>query len=210
MLISEGYEWATHQPLIRLVMDSYHPGYVLELGTGKFSTPIFLEYNITFDCIDHNMCWKDYIEQEYKIKVKYHDLKEIIDEDTFSTITTDQVNQITKFYQDLVIPDINPKLLFVDNAMSCRTIAINTLRDKFDFIIYHDHDIGGIERNQYNKINREGFNSYAIETERTGACLMIRDNNIDQLTELIQPYIKAFIDLFTECKIMIFYGMDSR
>ncbi|MEN6569003.1 MAG: hypothetical protein ABFC18_03220 [Rikenellaceae bacterium] len=212
MLRLEGYEWATHQPLIRAVMELYKPLYVLELGPGIYSTPIFLEYKIKYKAIEHNKDWKEFIEKEYSIKVKFHDLRDVVEEDKLSTITVLQMLDIKDFYESLKIPAIQPKLLFVDNAMSCRTIAINTLREQFDLIIYHDHDASGILNNCYDRIEYNGFNSYVLSSENTGACLMVRsdiDKGFDKTQEIIDPYIQLFINKFTDCKQMSFHGMDS-
>ena len=49
------YEWSTHQPLIRAVMEQYKPTFVLELGCGDNSTPIFLEYKTKLLSIEKNI-----------------------------------------------------------------------------------------------------------------------------------------------------------
>ena len=54
MNIATGYEWATHQSVIRAAMEVYKPQYILELGPGVYSTPVFLEYNLLYDCIEND------------------------------------------------------------------------------------------------------------------------------------------------------------
>jgi len=44
MKIVEDYGWSTHRPLIQAILDAFSPQFVLELGMGVYSTPIFMDY----------------------------------------------------------------------------------------------------------------------------------------------------------------------
>ena len=202
MYIGQGYEWATHQPLIKTVLNLYSPQFVLELGPGVYSTSLFLENGVRLMCIENDPEWIDFLSDKFDLKVIHHDLGDMIEVHE-KDLTQKQRKEITSFYNKLLIPDIKPNLLFVDQSCSSRVISINILKDKFDFIIYHDHDKDGFRVNSYDKIDFEGFNSYILETDRTGACMMIR-NNLDKgfakSCEVIGKYIESFKTIYKDCE----------
>lgn len=203
MLIKNEYEWSTHQPAIKAVMDLYAPKYVLELGCGVYSTPLFLGYDIVFKCIESNKAWIDIIKGKYDFEPMYH---EGIDESTnYRKTNRDQREKICKFYESIEITGDPYRLLFVDQSPSCRLISINTLKRYFDIIIYHDCDAAGIEDNSYDLINRTDFNSYVLETPMTGTGIMIRkeiDAGIDKLNNAFMPHVYYFRKEHPECAYM--------
>ena len=75
MYITQGFEWATHQPLIRAVLALYDPKFVLELGAGMYSTPLFIGRE--FMCIENDIEWVNYIKETLGVEVIYHNLEEI-------------------------------------------------------------------------------------------------------------------------------------
>jgi len=201
MFIAQGFEWATHQPLIKAILDLYDPKFVLELGCGIYSTPLFMNREAMF--IENDIDWIDHIKNELGIDVIYHNLGEVHDCDFINDLTEEQDKQFVDYYGNIVIPDLKPNLLFVDHVPSCRVISINTLRGKFDIIMYHDCDDIGMQTNNYHLINKEGFNSYVLTTNRTGTCVMIR-KEIDKgsLNEALKPHIKEFQEKYSECTKM--------
>ena len=148
------------------------------------------------------------LSKELDIDIIHHDLGEVHDYDLVNDISKEKQKEIIKYYQELTIPKLRPNLLFVDQVPSCRLFSINTLSSQFDIIIYHDDDDQGRRLNYYDLINREGFNSYSLHTNLTGAGVMIRQE-IDKgrLIEATEPYIKLFMQewpLCTKCYV------DSR
>ena len=201
MFIAQGFEWATHQPLIKAILDLYDPKFVLELGAGEYSTPLFIGRN--FMCIENDIDWINHLKTKFDIDIIHHNLEDIPDYVFLKHLTTEQVSRVTGYYRRLIIPEERPNLLFVDQVPACRTISINTLRGKFDIIIYHDCDETGMEINNYNLINKEGFNSYVLATNKTGTCVMIR-KEVDEgfLKETLKPHIKEFLKAYPECTKM--------
>lgn len=199
MIIASGFEWATHQPLIRAVMDIYKPKFVLELGIGLYSTPVFFEYRTEYLGIENNKEWIDEMGKKYINSFIYHDLGEITEGTGYSELTEKQKQEIVSFYQKLNIYGPGLRLLFVDQFTSCRTISINTLKDKFDLIIYHDSE--SIEVNRYDLIDFTGFRRYILKTNKTCTTLMVKEK---QLNETIQPYIKVFQEVNKDCTLMEF------
>jgi hypothetical protein len=151
----------------------------LELGVGENSTPLFEGF--LYLGIENNRQWIDHIKSKYKdISIPHHDLVR-------SPLLQD-------YYSSIELPQEQPKLLFVDNYESCRMIAINALRDKFDLIIFHDCEPEpGARINHYEMINSEGFNVYFLKTDKNWTGLMVKDDKgFDLLKQSVDPYINEF------------------
>jgi hypothetical protein len=201
MRIWDTWDWKTHQPAIRAMMELYLPKFVLELGMGPFSTPLFLEYKTEFLSIENDIEWWNYMRDHYKFNSIFHPLDDGI------TIGTRlfQLNPIQKwryfhYYEDLKLPDLRPSLLFVDQWTCNRTISINALKPRFDIIIYHDcQPPGGIEEYEYNLINFEGFNVYFLTNPVNWTGIMIKkeiDKGFNALAVQITPHIQWFANTF--------------
>jgi len=191
MEIGKTWQWASHQPLIKGVLKLYEPKFILELGIGENSTPLFQGYY--YLGIENNKEWIDTMGC-YNMNFLWHDLDR---------------TELTDFYRGLTIPDVSPRLLFVDNYETCRLIAINTLRDKFDIIIFHDCEPEpGARVNHYGMINSEGFNVYFLKTPLNWTGVMIRnDKGFNELLNVTNPFIKEFKIQHPEMQWMI---LDSR
>jgi phage antirepressor YoqD-like protein len=193
MKIGNSYAWSTHQPLIRAIMELYKPAFVLELGIGNNSTPVLLEYTTKLLSIENNLEWIDVIKKRYKeIDVIYHDLDNITVDTLLKNLNEEQKKKITDYYLKLKIPELKPNFLFVDQYASCRTLSINSLGEKFDFIMYHDCDPTGYNANQYSLINIKGYNTYYLETPTTWTAAMIKkeiDLGYEELFKIINSHI---------------------
>lgn len=201
------YEWSTHQPLIKAVMELYVPAFVLELGMGDDSTPIFLKYNSKLLSVENDSVWIDYMKNKYEnIDVIYHDLKdENIKLGThLYELVEEKKNEIIKFYNSLNIPDLKPNLLFVDQFTSCRTLSINALSNKFDIIIYHDCQSAGIPWYEYNLINVKGFINYYLKVNNSSwTALMVKeDKGYEALNTIIKPHIQEYKNKYPEVGLM--------
>ncbi len=157
--LDKDYSWSTHQPLLQTILEIFKPELIMELGVGKYSTPVFTKYNFKeLICVECDNNWlqsvKDTIVLKENINFIYHDLGKDITLGTFPhQLTEKQRFDITQYYQELskeiFKKSTQPKFLFVDNHTCCRTIAINTLYKNFDIIAYHDCEPAGIKWYEY-------------------------------------------------------------
>jgi len=200
MYIAQGFEWASHQPLINAILDLYDPKFVLELGVGMYSTPLFRYRNAMF--IENDKEWIEKMEAEFGVNIHYHET-EINDFDLVDDLTEDQREDLIRYYVTVKIPELKPNLLFVDNMPSCRVIAIKSLKHRFDIVMFHDFDEVGFKANKYNLIETEGFNLYSLQTNLTGTGVMIR-KEIDKggLAEAVESYKTQFMIDYPLCTKM--------
>jgi len=184
-------------------MNMFKPKLVLELGMGLYSTPLFVSYNPEeLICIDNDENWFNEMKIKFndKCKTLLHKLDSNISIETFPyQLTDEQKKDIIEYYMKLatVIQNKNvlPKLLFVDNFNCCRTLAINTLYNNFDIMIYHDCEPKGVSWYEYYFVEniKIEFNHYILRTPANWTGCFIRNNiKQDRINEIIIPYIKQF------------------
>lgn len=197
------YGWSTHQPLIRSLLDMFKPEFILELGVGVFSTPIFIAYGSEkLMCIENDAEWLRHVKKEYagNHTMLLHQLEDGVDITTLpSQLTPIQRNNISNYYsalsKSLLNKNQHPKMLFVDNFASCRTLAINVLYRNFDILVYHDCEPVGKSFYQYYFVEAlgENFNHYVLKTPKSWAATFIhRDLHKDMLEHNIGRYIEAY------------------
>ena len=200
-----GYEVATHQPMIKVVQKMFKPLYVLEIGIGLFSTPLFLNKKSEYLGIENNRIWIDEIKNKYPdANIIRHNLlgMGITINTTYAQLKPQQRVKICEYYTHLEIPSVSPKLLFVDGYKTTRRYAIDMLKHNFDFIIYHDCEKKGYIHNRYGKIDKKGFTSYYLISPLTWTCLMIRDEfdpGLLKLCKMIAPFAIQFMKTWKDC-----------
>jgi len=201
MKIENNYEWSTHQPLLRAALDVLKPKFILELGMGIFSTPIFINSNPEkMICIENDELWLNYImKMDYKFvddfTTLFHKLDDDIKIDTHPyQLNENQKNKIINYYEDLLINNIKqtPKLLFVDNFTCCRNFAINSLYKHFEVIIYHDCQAEGILCYEYNFVDnlKNNFVHYLLKTPSSWTGIFMKYDL--ELNNVICPYITQY------------------
>jgi hypothetical protein len=179
MKIVNDYAWSTHKPLLASLVEVAEPGFILELGVGLHSTPIFLNSkckDIIF--IDSDNAWLDHVKKNNSFddrhEIFFHDLgsgkgKHIFPKD----LSAQQKLEIIKYYENLALKISSkagkPKMVFVDNMTCCRTLAINTLYKYFDIITYHDCEPVGISWYEYyfEKNLKKEFKHYILKTPKS-------------------------------------------
>lgn len=185
------WQWASHQPIIKGVLELYKPKFILELGIGENSTPLFA--GLPYMGIENDADWISHL------TAKFHTNQPFIHHNLDR-----QAGSLADYYAALPVPAARPNLLFVDNYETCRMIAINTLRQKFDLILFHDCEPEpGARVNHYDMINSEGFNVYFLKTPANWTGLMVRigsglDRGFQPLRQVVDNYIDEFKSLHPE------------
>lgn len=205
MYIEDYYGWSTHQPLLRALLKTFSPKFILELGVGLHSTPIFIDYDPDeLMCVENDNEWLHKIKTQCSFKKEhtliFHDLGCGINLQTFlNQLNTEQKIGIVNYYKklsDLIQNKTKyPKLMFVDNFTCCRSSAINVLYKNFDIVVYHDCEPAGIDWYEYYFVDdlKNRFNSYKLKSQAnwTG-CFINKNLNQDELKQNILPYISEY------------------
>lgn len=209
MNIKTTWDWKTHQPMIHLMMLRFNPEFVMELGVGFNSTPLFLDYYPKqFICIENDKEWLDKIVDSFPFcsnySARFHPvstLNEPIDSGTKpSKLSDEKKREIATYYID-VKREVQeekgfPKLLFVDNYTCLRAVAISMLGTCFDIVIYHDCQLEGIAWYGYYFGNQfDEYDFYILKTSSSWTGCYISKKlpcEEQELREMIQPYIQRF------------------
>jgi hypothetical protein len=105
------FKWGSHQPVVNAMVELISPELIVELGVGRYSTPMFLKFNAKKILhIDNDPGWLDLIKQENadiiteKSEFRLHDLS-TVNIDKLSILITeldqDQKNFIDQYYKEL-------------------------------------------------------------------------------------------------------------
>jgi hypothetical protein len=202
--MSNESQWASHQPLIKSVMEFYKPKFVLELGVGNFSTPELIKDN-EYLGIENDINWINTIKNKFNnLNIVHHDLgREVKIGTKYNELSENQKNEFIKFYENINIPQASPKLLFVDQFTSVRTISLNALGNKFDIIIYHDSEPAGIKWYNYDLLNLNNFKKFHLKSDTVWTTLLIKELDI-KIIDLINKNIQSFKNKYKDVSTMYF------
>lgn len=204
MQIDNDYSWSTHAPLLNALLQIFNPNLITELGLGIHSTPLFLQssaHKLIF--VENDQSWFDHMTAEFsfddRCETILHDLGAEIQLGTKLRELTDvQKKSIVDFYQQLSkkIKDTDRRFLFVDNFACARNLAINTLYDHFDVIVYHDCQPKGIKWYEYNfsKDLYDRYDQYILVCNSAWTGCFVKKNLFDKdlLKKTLQPFIEDF------------------
>lgn len=186
----KGYESSTHQPLVKAVLEAYSPEFVLELGIGNYSTPLFAWLN--YCGVDNDEDWIQLMRARSLNIWLIHHKVDFNKGDRPESLSQVQRDSLKSYYNELTILPQRPNLLFVDCYTASRTIAINTLKDRFDLIIFHDCQPEGLMVYGYDKIETKGFGMKFLKSPTAWTALMYRQNKELNIEKYINEYLKEW------------------
>lgn len=203
----KNWEWASHQPMINGVLEEFKPKYILELGIGDYSTPLFYNYKpIEMLSIENDREWLgSYSQFNTSYPIILHELDKEIKLGTHPCdLSEKQKSKHREYYLDIAdfVKNISlyPKLLFVDQFTCLRAESINTLYPYFDIIIYHDCQPAGIDWYEY-YFDTELLDTYKHYTLKTPivwtGCFVAKHLADNNLATTILPYINTFCVNYT-------------
>jgi hypothetical protein len=207
------WEWSSHQPFLQTVMDVVNPKQIVELGIGKFSTPILIENKsneATYLGIENNLQWFNEIAGtlsiDPSIQLRLHDIGNRVTNATFLKDLTeiekkDIINYYFKLSFEIKQSETHPSFCFVDNYTCCRATAINTLFSFFDMIGYHDcQEPAAIPWYEYYFVPtlKETYDQYTLKTPISWTGCFIHKNfrlNMIEFNERLEK------NVYNYCKI---------
>lgn len=202
MKVERNFDWSTHQPLIRAILKEFAPKFVLELGAGIFSTPLFFSLKETeILSVENDKDWVEYLQQELELpknaKLIHHDLGHTNWGIKFSKLTPVQKTRLFEYYVLMgvqVFHKPGPRLLFVDQVACSRNLSINILAEHFDFIIYHDCEIVGRTANEYrfNGYLSNNYEHYILKSPSTWTGMFVKhekDLGKVMFDSLLKPFL---------------------
>jgi len=206
MKIKKHWPWSTSKPLLSSLIEVAEPKFILELGIGLNSTPIFLNSNckdIMF--IDNNQRWINHVKRKNTFKsyhkTIFHDLGSEVGIGALPKQLTKVKKTEIKDYYNKLLDDISilnkfPRLMFVDHFSCCRALAINTLYKGFDIIAYHDCELRGVRLYEYyfEEDLETNYSHYTLRTPKSWTgCFIKHGSDIgDRLKNNIKKHILKY------------------
>ena len=209
MIPTRKFKWSSHQPIVKSILDIAEPKFILELGIGHFSTPLFINSEAKkIIHVENELEWLNLMVKEYDCSKNaiHHDLKlsSITKSTKLAELSIDVVNDIYNFYENLSSEitkfNYNSKLLFVDQHTCLRTISINKLYNLFDFIIYHDAEHP--DTYEYDKIDNkilEQYDHYILKIENNPWTGIFMKKNLvseENFRNTVEKYYTIFCNDF--------------
>ena len=193
------WQWSSHTPVLKTLTKIFNFDFILELGTGKNSTPILGETKAELLCIDNDLNWLNYTKsllpnRTEKTQFIHHDLGEgIVIGTKVHELVESKKHEIKNYYNNLAskIPTSGLKMCFVDQFTCARTFSINALLDKFDVLAYHDCEPAGVPWYEYyfDKEKTKEYDIYMFKTSIVWTGFFIKkglDFNISSLLQTCQ------------------------
>jgi len=184
MDIQRQWYWTTHRALLQTMMKFFNPEFIVEMGMGEYSTPLFMDFEPNkYLGIENDIEWFDHMKGTVpdKYQVELHTLPDSVTIKTFpKELTDEQRGKIVEYYLNLgsridKVQATN-KFLFVDHFTCARAIAINILGKHFDLIAYHDCEPAGVTWYEYyfNEYLKNDYNHYELQTPKSWAGAFIK------------------------------------
>lgn len=197
MYIKIKWQEASHQPVIKAVMELYKPQFVLELGVGIYSTPLLCD--TWYLGVDNDREWIDYVQEKYYVHLQYHDLGDVDRSMVLSDLSLTQMEKIYEYYfYSVDVPIVKTSLLFVDNYASCRAIAMSVFHKLFPLVIFHDCEPTNI--NCYDKVDLSERNMMCLKTNYNWTGLLYNEDK--GIKKTVEKYIKEFMKEHPDCDYM--------
>jgi hypothetical protein len=187
------FKWSSHQPVIYTAIELLKPNFILELGIGNYSSPLFINSNAKkIIHIENDNKWINLVKTNFQFdnrsEIIFHELESgIINSTKRKKVSEKFLNDATEYYINLKdkIENFNydKKLLFVDHYASLRVLSINILSKHFDFVIYHDAEAP--EEYEYNLLDTallEKFDHYVLKTDSSWTGFYINQGLTDRTT----------------------------
>jgi len=223
MRIRKNWSWSTSKPLLSSLVEVAKPKFILEMGIGLNSTPIFLNSNckdIIF--MENSERWLRHMKRKYEFKSYHktilHDLGPEVDIGAFpkqltKAKRTEIIDYYNKLFDDVSIKE-SPRLLFVDHFTCCRTLAINALYGAFDIIAYHDCEPRGVRWYEYYFEDglENNYSHYKLRTPRSWTgCFIKHGSGFDTLLKSnIKKHILEYSKEISVAHDLIFLAKEHE
>lgn len=209
------YRWSSHKPVIYTALELIKPEFILELGMGHFSSPIFLNSSAKKTIhIDNIPEWIEMVKEKNldiidnnKSEFIHQDLNGITLAQRYYSLSQQQKDDINNYYKELSSKvktmNYNGKLMFTDGFTALRRASIDILTNDFDMAIYHDAE--DTETYDYQNISKklsDKNDHYVLKTKTTWTGFFLKKDSYDKskLKDIMNQSVERYIKEINETK----------
>jgi hypothetical protein len=199
--INVAFEYGTHLPVLKSIVEVFQPRGVLELGAGKFSTPLFYHHVKKVVTVETDEKW---IQEVAKLLAPrdgfaliHHSLPHLIPKTRIGAISQRTKNECVKYYQEIIERNPGLDFLFIDHISGLRAWTLFNLYKRFDYIVYHDAEDKGYGYEQFSGFDNGEFLHYILRAYIPHTGILIRKKFSNSLTEFQRLLNKNALGYFT-------------
>jgi hypothetical protein len=204
------YKWSTHQPVINAMLEILTPELVIEIGTGRYSSPgLITSSALKTIHIDNDPGWIALVKKENshlitkKNEFRIHNLSLLGISNLKllpSELTLTQKESIDEYHTALAneIKTMNykPTMVFTDGFAACRKSSVDLLTSGVDTLIFHDAEKPIAYG--YNNFNKDLYNThdeYLLKTATSWTGFFVRKGIItfENLSTIIDKYVNTYV-----------------
>lgn len=183
MDVQTSWWWSSHAPVLQAAVEVFRPGFVLELGSGQYSTPILAASGGRVWSIDNDKEWLEQaralVGTRPNVEFRFHDLgPEVLIGTKPHELSPDRRAEVARFYEQLAasLPAAGCRLAFVDQFTGVRTLSINALLGAVDVLLFHDCEPAGIDWYDYrfDEVKCRDYDRYTFKTPVVWTGLFVR------------------------------------
>lgn len=209
--INKNFNYGSHKPILKAIIDIYSSQSCLELGMGTNSTPILYNKVPQLISIENDKIWLKAMKRKLQPRKNFitlwHELPNYINIKTKPNDIKPKIkNNAQNFYHNIVDTFLSSKLdlLFVDQFACLRTISLKIFYKHFDIIIIHDTQPSANHLYDYHEffklesVIKELYTVFNFESFIPNTTVLINNNfkNLRQFIEKTKEYGKEYCESF--------------
>lgn len=181
------FNMGTHIPVLKAILEAFEPTGILELGIGENSTRMFYQYNKPLISIETDAEWYQYMKDELiskdNFKLIHHKLPANIHRKSklHRDISMDLANDCVEFYKDVIEQNSDVNFLFIDHVSGLRGIALASLFDRFDFVVYHDAENKGYGYDLFKSKDSDQYIKFMFKSFESWSGILINNDYADKI-----------------------------
>lgn len=199
--INAAFEYGTHLPVSRALIEVFKPKGVLELGAGKFSTPLFYQKVKKLVTIETDATW---IGEVAKIvpprdgfELIHHSVK-LSSKTRARSISQKVKDECVAFYRNAMARHSGLDYLFIDQVSGLRAFTLFSLYRQFEFVVYHDAEDKGYGYEQFADCDNGEYFHFLMSTYIPFSGILIHRKHAAKMAEFKQALERHALAYWTE------------
>jgi hypothetical protein len=198
----QAFDFGTHVPVLKSILEVFQPTGILELGAGKVSTPLFHQCGSRLITVETNAQWVEEVRHlvppRENFTLIHHVLNGIHERTKIGAISQRVKDECIQYYRRIVAanPDLN--LLFIDHVSGLRAVTLAALYQAFDFVVYHDAEDKGYGYELFSACPTDNYFHFVLRTFVPFTGILIRRSFAGRLADfkrVLDKHARAYFDL---------------
>lgn len=195
------FEYGTHLPVLQAILEVFQPQGVLELGAGKFSTPLFYHYGKTLVTLETDAKWFGEVARTLPgrkgFSLIHHDVGRLTSRSRTDSIPIGIKHDCVGYYREIIARHPELDFLFIDHVSGLRAFTLSSLYDEFNFVVYHDAEDKGYRYEEFATVDNGKFIHLVLQAFIPHTGILIRKDYSSKLAEFERALDRNALAYFT-------------